>query len=52
MVVDLRSVPVVRWALRQPTRAALIEAIRARAVTIENQRLTITLRNPLGRNAD
>lgn len=34
LVVDLRSVPEVRWALRQRLPAAIIELLRPRAVAI------------------
>ena len=51
LVVDLRSVPDVRWALAQSTRAALIEAFTARSFEINNKRLELVLRNPLARNS-
>jgi hypothetical protein len=51
LVVDLRSVPEVRWALAQSTRAALIEAFSARSFEINNKRLELALRNPLARKS-
>lgn len=50
LVVDLRSVPDVRWALQQSTRAALIEAIRARSFRINNKRLELAILNPLSQS--
>jgi hypothetical protein len=43
LVVDLRSVPEVRWALRQRLPALLIEAIKPRALEIDNARIVLTL---------
>jgi hypothetical protein len=42
-IVDLRSVPEVRWALRQRLPALLIEAIRARGLELGDGRLVLTL---------
>jgi hypothetical protein len=43
LVVDLRSVPEVRWALRQRLPALLIEAIKPRSLEIDNGRMLLTL---------
>jgi hypothetical protein len=43
LVVDLRSVPEVRWAANQRLPAAVIEAIRPRAIEIHEGRLTLVL---------
>jgi hypothetical protein len=43
LIVDLRSVPEVRWALRQRLPALLIEAIRARDLSVGDGRLVLTL---------
>lgn len=43
LIVDLRSVPEVRWALRQRLPALLIEAIRARAIELVEGRLVLAL---------
>jgi hypothetical protein len=43
LVVDLRSVPEVRWAQRQRLPALVIEAIKPRAIEIDSGRLVITL---------
>jgi hypothetical protein len=43
LIVDLRSVPEVRWALRQRLPAILIEAIRARAIELRDGELVLAL---------
>jgi hypothetical protein len=43
LIVDLRSVPEVRWALRQRLPAVLVEAIRARTLELREGRLVLTL---------
>jgi hypothetical protein len=43
LVVDLRSVPEVRWALRQRLPAAMIELLRPRSVSITPQGLELQL---------
>lgn len=43
LIVDLRSVPEVRWALRQRIPALLVEAIRARSLEIRDGRLIVTI---------
>lgn len=43
LIVDLRSVPEVRWALRQRLPALMIEAIRARGIELGEGRLILTL---------
>jgi hypothetical protein len=43
LIVDLRTVPEVRWALRQRLPALLIEAIRARGIEIGDGRLVLAL---------
>jgi hypothetical protein len=43
LVVDLRSVPEVRWALGQGMRAAIIEAIRPRALEAKPGHLLLPL---------
>ena len=43
LIVDLRSVPEVRWALRQRLPALMIEAIRARALHTSEGRLVLAL---------
>jgi hypothetical protein len=43
LIVDLRSVPEVRWALRQRLPALMIEAIRARGLEIRDGRLLLAL---------
>ena len=43
LVVDLRSVPEVRWALRQRVPAALIELLRARKVAFVPEGLCLQL---------
>ena len=43
LITDLRSVPEVRWALRQRIPALLIEAIRARAIEIRDGRVIVTI---------
>jgi hypothetical protein len=43
LVVDLRSVPDVRWALQQGLRAAIIEAIRPRSLLASEGELTLRL---------
>jgi hypothetical protein len=43
VIVDLRSVPEVRWALRQRLPALLIEAIRARGLEVRDGRLVLSL---------
>ena len=43
IIVDLRGVPEVRWALRQRLPALLIEAIRARSVDVGDGQLVLTL---------
>jgi hypothetical protein len=43
LIVDLRSVPEVRWALRQTLPSLLIEAIGLRSLAIEPGRLMLEL---------
>jgi hypothetical protein len=43
LITDLRSVPEVRWALRQRIPALLIEAIRARTIEIRDGRVIVTI---------
>jgi len=43
LIVDLRSVPEVRWAMRQRLPAVLIEAIRARAIELHDGQLVLAL---------
>jgi len=43
LVVDLRSVPEVRWALRQRLPATIIELLRPRAVAITPQGLELQI---------
>jgi len=43
LVVDLRNVPDVRWALQQGLRAAIIEAIKPRALEARGGHLALPL---------
>lgn len=43
LVVDLRTVPEVRWALRQRLPGLMIEAIKPRALVIDAGRITVKL---------
>jgi hypothetical protein len=43
LVVDLRSVPEVRWAMRQRIPSILIEAIKPRAIELHDGRLLVTI---------
>lgn len=43
MVVDLRSVPEVRWAMRQRVYSALVELLRPRAIEVGEGCLTLML---------
>jgi hypothetical protein len=43
LIVDLRSVPEVRWALRQRLPALMIEALKPRSLEITQGRVTVAL---------
>ena len=43
LVVDLRSVPEVRWAMRQRVYSALVELLRPRALEVGEGSLTLLL---------
>jgi hypothetical protein len=43
LVVDLRSVPEVRWALQQGLRTAIIEAIKPRSLLASDGQLVLAL---------